>query len=187
LNFNGLKSRKGWPNNSQGRKPLEPSTNLTSPEGAMEVAMGATHLCLIYHVIFSTKHRQPFINTLWHDRLNAYMAGIIRETGGTAHMIGGMADHMHLLIQLRATHVLADVMRELKALSSKWVHDEIREPEFMWQPGYAALTVSPSQQGVVKRYIANQKTHHMRRDFQQEYLEFLQKAAIEYDEKYIWS
>jgi len=85
-----------------------------------------------------------------------------------------------------ATHCLADVLREIKASSSKWVHEELKKTLFSWQEGYGAFTVSASQIGVVKNYIANQEEHHRKKTFQEEYLEFLIQSGVEYNEKYLW-
>jgi putative transposase len=118
--------------------------------------------------------------------LHAYLGGIINDLGGIPETIGGVEDHVHLLIGLRATHRLADVLRELKASSSKWVHDELQKPLFAWQEGYGAFTVGQSQIEAVKTYIANQEEHHRKRTFQEEYVDFLQKSGVAYDEKYLW-
>lgn len=99
---------------------------------------------------------------------------------------GWVADHVHLLIGLRATARLADVVRDLKAVSSRWVHDEIRERAFAWQEGYGAFTVSASQREAVREYIARQEEHHRKRTFQEEYVELLQRSGVEYDERYLW-
>jgi REP element-mobilizing transposase RayT len=96
-----------------------------------------------------------------------------------------MADHVHLLIGLRATHCLADVLRELKKAASIWVHEKIGLPSFAWQEGYAAFTVSPTARNGVRSYIANQEGHHRARTFQEELIAFLAKAGIEYDPKYL--
>lgn len=148
--------------------------------------MPSTHLSLHFHLIFSTKDRVALMHKDWRGRLHAYMGGIINDLGGVPETIGGVEDHVHLLVGLRATHRLADVLRELKASSSKWVHEELQKPLFAWQEGYGAFTVSQSQIEAVKKYIAHQEEHHRKRTFQEEYLEFLQKNGVEYDEKYLW-
>lgn len=148
--------------------------------------MPSTHLSLHYHLIFSTKDRIGYMHQDWRGRLHAYMGGIVNDLGGTPETIGGVEDHVHLLVGLRATHRLADVLREIKASSSKWVHEELKKTLFSWQEGYGAFTVSPSQLEVVKRYIANQEEHHRKKTFQEEYLEFLKQSGAEYDEKYLW-
>jgi REP element-mobilizing transposase RayT len=148
--------------------------------------MPSTHLSLHYHLVFSTKDRVPIIVTAWRERLHAYLGGVVRNVEGVPEAIGGVADHVHLLIGLRATARLADVMRDLKAVSSRWVHDEIRERAFAWQEGYGAFTVSPSQRKAVREYIARQEEHHRTRTFQEEYIELLQRSGAEYDERYLW-
>jgi len=88
----------------------------------LEEDLPSTHLSLHYHLIFSTKNRVAFIHIDWRGRLRAYMGGIINDMGGVPEMIGGMDDHVHSLVGLRATHRLADVLKDLKSSSSKWVH-----------------------------------------------------------------
>ena len=111
-------------------------------------------------------------------------SGIIRTADGIAESISGVSDHVHLLIGLRATHRLADVIRELKAVSSGWVHNEIGMPGFAWHEGYGAFTVSASQREVVRQYIQQQAEHHRTRTFREEYLELLRRSGVEFDEKY---
>lgn len=148
--------------------------------------MPSTHLSLHYHLIFSTKDRLALINHEWRDRLHAYLGGIVHDLGGVPEIIGGVEDHVHLLVGLRATHRLADVLREIKAGSSKWIHEEIHQLRFTWQDGYGAFTVSASRVAAVKNYIARQEEHHRQKSFQDEYLEFLQESGVEYEEKYLW-
>jgi putative transposase len=117
--------------------------------------------------------------------LHQYLGGTIRGLGGFAEEVGGVADHAHLLAGLKATHCLADVMRELKKASSMWVHEELRIPHFAWQEGYAAFTVSSTARDSVRRYIANQEEHHRGRTFREEMVEMLEKAGVAYDQKYL--
>jgi hypothetical protein len=125
------------------------------------------------------------IEPAWRRKLHAYLGGIIRAGDGIAENIGGVSDHVHLLMGLRATHRLADVLRELKAVSSGWVHNEIGLPAFAWQEGYGAFTVSASQRAAVRRYIERQEEHHRTRTFREEYLELLQRGGVEFDERYV--
>ncbi len=104
---------------------------------------------------------------------------------GVPESVGGTGDHIHLLVGLKATHTLADFMRELKKASSVWIHEEIRLPGFHWQEGYAAFTVSPSAREAVREYIARQAEHHRKRSFREELVEMLAKAGVEYDERYL--
>ncbi|MEO6750743.1 MAG: IS200/IS605 family transposase [Chthoniobacteraceae bacterium] len=148
--------------------------------------MPSTHLSLHYHIVFSTKDRAPLIADVWRERLHAYIGGIVRNVNGAAEAVGGVADHVHLLIGLRATHCLADVVRDIKAVSSRWVHEEMGVTRFAWQEGYGAFTVSATHCDSVREYIARQEEHHRTRTFQEEYLEFLQRGGVEYDERYLW-
>ena len=147
--------------------------------------MSSTHLSLHYHVVFGTKNHEPTIQRAWRGDLHAYLGGIIRAANGITESVGGVSDYVHLLIGLRATHRLADVLRELKSVSSGWVHEEIGLPAFAWQEGYGGFTVSPSQRGAVRRYIEQQDEHHRTRTFREEYLELLRLSRVEFDERYV--
>jgi putative transposase len=147
--------------------------------------MPSTYLSLHYHLVFSTKNRAPLIREQAVKRLHDYLGGTVEGLGGFPQGVGGVADHVHLLVGLKATHCLADFMRELKKASSVWMHTEGGEPGFAWQEGYAAFTVSATARDAVKRYIANQPEHHRVLSFREELIEMLDKAGIEYDEKYL--
>ena len=146
--------------------------------------MGSTFFSLHYHLIFSTKERVPMIHAEWRPRLHAYMGGIIRGMNGVAEIVGGVADHVHLLASLRPVHCVADVMRELKKESTNWVKDSF-DSRFSWQEGYAAFSVSPTNINSVKRYIADQERHHAKRSFVDELRECLEQAGTRYNEKYL--
>jgi putative transposase len=148
--------------------------------------MPSTHLSLHYHIIFSTKERVTCIAAPWRERLHAYLGGIVRNIGGNPQTIGGVGDHVHLLIGLDANSCVADTVRDVKSNSSRWVHEEIGLRNFAWQEGYGAFTVSPSQRGKITEYINQQEKHHRRRSFQQEYRTLLEKSGVDYDEKYLW-
>ena len=147
--------------------------------------MSSTHLSLHYHLIFGTKNHEPLIAQDWRCRLHAYMGGILSSMDTVPEIIGGVRDHVHILAGFNATHCLADVLREIKSASSRWVHEEIRLATFAWQEGYGAFTVSPSQRETVRRYIAGQEEHHRTRTFREEYLEFLQKSGVNFDPRYL--
>ncbi len=148
--------------------------------------MPSTHLSLHYHVVFSTKERHPWIEAEWRDELHRYLGGCVKTLDAIPEQVGGIADHVHLLLGLRATHCLADVLREIKKASSRWVHEEKRRPEFAWQEGYGAFTVSTSNLESVREYIATQEEHHRRRPFQDEYLALLKTHEISFDERFLW-
>ena len=138
--------------------------------------MASTYLSLHYHLVFSTKNREPLIAAAWRPRLHEYLGGTLRVLGGFPEGIGGVADHVHLLVGLKATHCLADVMRELKKTASVWVHEQIGLRSFAWQEGYAAFTVSATSRAAVRGYIARQEEHHRTKSFREELVEMLDKA-----------
>src|SRR5437763_12925608 len=142
--------------------------------------MSSTHLSLHYHLVFGTKKHETPITSDWRDRLHAYLGGVICTLDGVPEAIGGIADHIHLLVGLRATHTLADVLRELKSVSSKWVHEEMGIRSFAWQEGYGAFTVSAPQLENVRRYIQQQEEQHRTRTFREEDLALLpaQRSGI---------
>jgi putative transposase len=148
--------------------------------------MSSTHLSLQIHVVFSTKNRFPFIADEWRDRLHAFIGGTVRTAGAIPLCVGGTNDHVHLLIGIRATHCLADILRDIKHASSEWVHRTIGVNKFAWQEGYGAFTVGASQIGTVSEYIQNQVEHHRRKTFQEEYVAFLDRCGVEYDKRYLW-
>ena len=146
--------------------------------------MASTFLSLHYHVVFSTKDRRPFIHTGWRSRLHGYLGGTVNGLDGVSHQVGGVADHVHLFFGLKATHRLADFMRELKKASSLWARTAF-EPEFAWQDGYAAFTVSASARERVCEYIQKQEEHHAQRDFASELTGLLEKHGVAYDPRYL--
>ena len=148
--------------------------------------MPSTHLSLFYHIVFSTKDRRPSIAPAWRERLHHYLGAVLKNLDGIPQGVGGIADHVHMLIGLRANHCLANVVRDIKANSSRWVHDEIGASRFSWQEGYGAFTVSAQLTPQVREYIAQQEEHHQTRSFQDEYLEFLKRGLVEYDERFLW-
>ena len=147
--------------------------------------MASTYLSLHYHLVFGTKNREPLILPQWRSRLHEYLGGTISGLGGYPQGIGGVADHVHLLIALKATHCLADVLRELKKASSAWVHEEVGLRAFAWQEGYSAFTVSATARESVQNYIAHQEGHHRAKSFREEWIEMLDKAGVEYDATFL--
>jgi putative transposase len=146
--------------------------------------MPHTFTNLLTHVVFGTKDRAPLINDELRPQLHAYLGGIVRELRGTAFIVNGTADHVHLLITLPPTLSLSDAMRVLKANSSRWMNEEKQVP-FAWQTGYGAFSVSRSNSRAVAEYIARQEKHHRRISFREEFAAFLQKHGIDYDKRYI--
>lgn len=148
--------------------------------------MPQTHLSLFFHLVFHTKGNKAIIRDGWRNELHAYLGGCLRTAGAVAIAIGGTADHVHLLISLRATHCLADVVKDIKVASSKWVHQELGYRLFGWQKGYGAFTVSKSQLERVRKYVLNQERHHLNKTAKDEYVELLELSGIDYDENYLW-
>ena len=128
----------------------------------------------------------PLIDADIKLRLHAYLGGIVRELGGTALIIGGTNDHVHLLIGLPPTLALSDVVRTIKTNSSRWMHEQ-GKTEFEWQRGFGAFSVSSANLDAIKRYIANQEEHHQKTTFRDEFIDFLQRSETEFDEKYLWN
>lgn len=147
--------------------------------------MSSTYTSLHYHIVFSTKHRRPLIADSWRERLHSYLGGAVRGLDGFPQGVGGVDDHVHLLVGLTANHRLADFMRDLKKSTSAWAHGELASSDFAWQEGYAAFTVGATSRADVSQYIANQAEHHRRRSFREELVELLNRAGIEYDAKYL--
>jgi REP element-mobilizing transposase RayT len=146
--------------------------------------MGSTFYSLHYHVVFSTKERRPHIRSEWRPRLHEYLGGTVRGLGGVPEAVGGVEDHVHLLISTKTTDAPANLVRELKKASSVWAAEH-HEPAFAWQEGYSIFTVSWTHVPVVRRYIANQEAHHRKTPFVDELKRLLEKNGVTYDPKYL--
>ena len=118
-----------------------------------------TYTQLHYHIVFSTVGRRPLIQDEWRDRLHDYLGGTVRGLGAHSVIVGGVADHVHILAGLRPAHRLSDIVREVKHESSRWIRQELSRT-FAWQKGYGAFTVSPLGCERVRAYIADQQNHH---------------------------
>lgn len=147
--------------------------------------MPSTHTSLHFHLIFSTKDRLPWIKDEWRERLHAYLGGIVKGMDGVPLAVGGIVDHVHLLVGLKPVHRLDYFLRDLKADSSLWVHQELTKV-FEWQKGYGAFSVSPSNVEGVRKYVLNQEEHQRKKTFKEEYVEILVASGIEYDERFLW-
>ncbi len=149
--------------------------------------MGQSLVQNYIHLVFSTKHRQPFITPNIEDELFAYLAGICNNLDCKAIKVGGYLDHVHILCKLSKKIALIKLLEEVKSHSSKWIKTKGSEfANFYWQDGYGAFSVNPSEVDVVIKYIENQKNHHKTKTFQDEYRQFLKKYQVEFDEKYVW-
>jgi putative transposase len=144
--------------------------------------MSHTFTQLLYHIVFGTRNRAALIDPGLRDDLYPYIAGIVRNERGSLLAIGGMPDHLHLLVRLKPAVSLSDLLCSVKANSSGWVHERPDPPRgFAWQEGYGAFTVSESTAGPVCRYIQNQEEHHRERSFEEEWIALLKRHGIEFD------
>ena len=148
--------------------------------------MPSTHLSLHYHLVFSTKNREPWLSPTDRKRVHEYIGGILRNMDGNAHAVGGTADHIHIAAGLRATHCLSDVMRAVKSESSRWIHEELRLAGFAWQEGYGAFTFAAPDLEAVRAYVLNQEEHHRVKTFQEEYVAMLKRGMVAYEERFLW-
>jgi putative transposase len=142
---------------------------------------------ILVHSIFSTKSREHFIKEAVRPQLHGYMAGIFKGCDSPAIVIGSMEDHAHALFVLSKTWPLCDVIQQVKKDSSKWIKARgLLYKNFHWQDGYGAFSVSESHAEQVMQYIENQREHHQKQSFQNEFRAFLKKYKVSYDERYVW-
>jgi putative transposase len=141
--------------------------------------MPQSYCALWYHVVFATKDRERLLAEPLRARMHGYLAGIVSRLGGIVQAIGGVEDHVHLLIRLPQDCAIAEAVRVLKANSSKWAHEEVPgAARFAWQNGYSAFSVSASQLKRVEEYLANQEEHHRTQSFSEELAAFLARHGI---------
>ncbi len=164
--------------------PWKDATRNSTPDGVAETllysrAMPSTFLALNVHIVFGTKHQAPLISPDQIEDAHRYLGGTLRGLEAVPLRVGGLADHVHLLVGLRGKHSVSDLVREVKKASTAWMRTT--ESNFAWQEGYAAFSVSPQDLPAVDRYIANQEAHHARTSFAEEYEELLRLAGIEFD------
>ena len=148
--------------------------------------MSGTYSQLLFHAVFSTKQRHPWITPEVSERLYKYMGGIVRAERGVLYDIGGVADHVHMYFRWRTDESIATLMRIVKARSSLWVHESFPNlRQFRWQDGYAAFSVSKSQERHVKAYIARQEEHHRKQTFEEELFEILLAHGVEFNPEFV--
>lgn len=142
---------------------------------------------LYAHLIFSTKNRQPFLDETIRPRVHGYLATIVRSIDSPYVVVGGVADHVHILFDMGKMHAPVEFVERVKRESSKFVKTlGPRYGRFYWQRGYGMFSVSPTHLADVEEYVRTQQAHHEKRTFQEEYREFLDRYGIEYDERYVW-
>lgn len=149
--------------------------------------MSHSYISSLYHCVWSTKQRRPVISAPLRDRLWPYLGGIARTNGMKSLAVGGVEDHVHVLLSLPSTMNVAKALQLIKGGSSKWVHDTFPEHrDFGWQEGYGAFSIGISQVDATVSYIDRQTEHHQELSFQDEFIGFLQRHQIQYDPRYLW-
>ena len=149
--------------------------------------MSNTYTQLYIHCVFAVKYREAIIVAEWEERLHKYITGIVQNNGHKLLAINSASDHLHLFIGLNPAQSIADIMRLVKGDSSEFINKEkLTKRKFQWQDGYGAFSNSRSQIDAVVKYIINQKQHHLKKSFRDEYLEILKDYDVEYNEKYIF-
>lgn len=149
--------------------------------------MAHTHRSHFFHLIWSTKNRKPLIDTSCQERLYQYMGGIIRQHGASLIEIGGISNHVHLLIMIGNLDHYSSLVRMIKADSSRWMHKVWKDKkDFAWQDGYGSFVVSYTHTDVVREYIKTQEKHHSKVSFESEYIRILEKNGIKYDPRFVF-
>jgi len=149
--------------------------------------MSGTFSQIYIQIVFAVKGRENLISQVWREELHKYIAGIIRNKEQKPIIVGGIADHVHVLIGLRPAMAISDLVRDVKNNSSKFINDrKLVNGRFSWQEGYGGFSYSHSDVGFVYNYILNQEKHHQGKTFKQEYFDLLQEVEIKYDEKYLF-
>jgi putative transposase len=150
-------------------------------------SMANTFTCLQYHVVFSTKRREPWLRPDFEERLWAYLGGIARQNELKPLLIGGVEDHIHMLLGLPPAVSVSQALQQIKGGSSGWIKQNLPGCKgFAWQDGYGAFSLSKSQEPQVQEYIRGQREHHRTKTFQEEYRALLARHGIAYDEQYLW-
>ncbi|TDP01663.1 IS200/IS605 family transposase [Flavobacterium sp. 245] len=149
--------------------------------------MANTYTQIHIHFVFAVKYRKATIHKSWKEELYKYISGIIKNNNHKLLAIKGVADHVHILIGIRPAQSISELMKSVKQNSSKWINDnKFIGNHFEWQEGYGAFSYSKSQLNAVVNYIQNQELHHKKKSFREEYINFLKKFEVDYDEKFIF-
>ena len=149
--------------------------------------MANTYTQSYFHLVFAIKNRDAIIKISWKDELDKYITGIIQNHGHKLLAIYSMPDHLHIFIGYNVNQLIPDLVEKIKTSSNAWIKKERKTPfRFEWQKGYGAFTHSHSQIDLVIKYIRNQRYHHRKRSFREEYLEMLKKNEIDFKDEYIF-
>ncbi len=148
--------------------------------------MASTFTSLLYHLVFSTKERQPIIDAAWRDDLCAYIGGILAAEGGKLLCAGGVSDHVHLVVLTKASRSVSQTVGTIKANSSKWVNETCPLlARFEWQRGYAAFSIGLQGLPTLRSYIAQQEKHHSTASYREELVDLLERHGLDYDERFV--
>ena len=149
--------------------------------------MANTYHQVYIHVVFAVKSRDGLLSKEWQSKIFGVIGTLINETGCKTFIVNGLEDHVHCLIGLKPDVSISELMKSVKAKSSKYINDnQLTRGIFEWQEGYDVFSYSQSHVDMVYKYIENQEEHHKRKTFREEYLEFLDKFKIPFDERYIF-
>lgn len=149
--------------------------------------MAGTFSQIYIQIVFAVKGRENLIGKSWKDELHKYISGIITNKGQKSIIVNGVSDHVHIFVGLKPAMAISDLVRDIKNNSSNFINEKkFIKGKFSWQEGYGAFSYAHSQIENVYQYIANQEEHHKKKTFKEEYLDFLQKFEIEYNEKYLF-
>lgn len=149
--------------------------------------MAGTFSQIYIQYVFAVKGRENLLQKPWREEIFKYIAGIIKEKNQKSIIVNGVADHVHVFVGLKPSMNISDLVRDIKNNSSKFINEQkFLRGKFSWQEGYGVFSYSHSQIDNVYRYILRQEEHHQQKTFKEEYLDFLQKFQVEYDEKYLF-
>jgi putative transposase len=149
--------------------------------------MPNTYTQIHLQFVFAVKYRKAMIHASWKEELHKYITGIIQAHSHKLLAINSMPDHIHILVGMRPTQSISDLMQDIKSNSSKWINEKgFSERKFYWQEGYGAFSYSLSHVQNVINYILNQEEHHRKKSFQEEYIEFLELFEVEYDARFVF-
>lgn len=149
--------------------------------------MPNTYTQIHLHFIFAVQNRLSVIQKEWKDALYQYITGIVQNNKHKMIIINGMPDHLHIVIGMRPTQSVSDLLQDIKGSSSKWINDKkLVKDKFQWQEGFGAFSYSRSALPKLTEYVKNQEAHHQKKTFLQECKEFLNAFEVEYDERYIF-
>ena len=149
--------------------------------------MANTYNQLFIHLVFAVKYRAAIIDKSWKQELYQYIIGMINNRGHKVYAIGGVSDHIHILVSLNPSQSISDLVQNVKRASTLWIKEQgFVKTNFAWQEGFGAFSYGKSQVDSVVKYIQNQETHHSKQTFKDEYISFLKLFGIEYDERYVF-